>query len=60
MIESSNFRSLETFLTITVIYVSLTFAFRLVYWLIGLWLFRRKRSVKPALLVDVSVARANA
>lgn len=44
-IESQTFRSLETFLMVAAIYITITFAFRLVYWLIGLWLFRRK---KPA------------
>ncbi|WP_062228026.1 amino acid ABC transporter permease [Aureimonas frigidaquae] len=41
-IESQTFRSLETFLVIAAIYITVTFAFRLIYWLIGLWLFRRK------------------
>lgn len=41
-IESQTFRSLETFLVAAAIYIALTFVFRLVYWLIGLWLFRRK------------------
>lgn len=53
-IESQTFRSLETFLVIAAIYISITFAFRLVYWLIGLRLFRRKKApsvtqaVRPA------------
>ncbi|MDQ0468590.1 amino acid ABC transporter permease [Labrys wisconsinensis] len=41
-IESQSFRSLETFLVVAAIYIAVTFAFRLVYWLIGLWLFRRR------------------
>lgn len=43
-IESQTFRSLETFLVVAAIYITITFAFRLVYWLIGLWLFRRKKA----------------
>jgi polar amino acid transport system permease protein len=42
MIESQTFRSLETFLLVAALYIAMTFAFRLLYWLIGLWLFRRK------------------
>ena len=41
-IESQSFRSLETFLVIAAIYICVTFCFRLIYWLIGLWLFRRR------------------
>lgn len=41
-IESQTFRSLETFLVLAAIYISITFAFRLIYWLIGIWLFRRR------------------
>lgn len=52
-IESTTFRSLETFLCVAVIYISMTFAFRFIYWLIGLWLFRRKAPPKPSLLADV-------
>jgi polar amino acid transport system permease protein len=55
-IESSNFRSLETFLTIAAIYILLTFSFRFIYWLIGLWLFRRKRPPKPSLIADIPAA----
>jgi polar amino acid transport system permease protein len=40
-VESLTFRSLETFLVAAVLYISLTFLFRFVYWLISLWLFRR-------------------
>jgi polar amino acid transport system permease protein len=40
-IESQTFRSLETFLVLAAIYISITFAFRLLYWIVGLWLFRR-------------------
>jgi polar amino acid transport system permease protein len=46
-IESQTFRSLETFLVAAAIYITLTFFFRLIYWLIGLWLFRRKSSASP-------------
>ena len=60
MIESANFRSLETFLTIAAIYICLTFAFRFVYWLIGLWLFHRKKPPKPSPAVSVSTVRAGA
>ena len=42
MIESQTFRSLETFLLVALLYIIMTFAFRLLYWLIGLWLFRRR------------------
>jgi polar amino acid transport system permease protein len=42
-IESQTFRSLETFLVVAAIYITITFTFRLIYWLIGLWLFRRRR-----------------
>lgn len=42
MIESQTFRSLETFLLVAALYIAMTFAFRLLYWVIGLWLFRRR------------------
>jgi polar amino acid transport system permease protein len=48
-IESQTFRSLETFLVAAAIYISLTFVFRLIYWAIGLWLFRRKGAPAPVL-----------
>jgi len=41
-IESQTFRSLETFLVVAAIYIAITFAFRGLYWLVGLWLFHRK------------------
>jgi polar amino acid transport system permease protein len=41
-IESQTFLSLETFIVLVPIYIAITFAFRLVYWLFGLWLFRRR------------------
>ncbi|SDP27697.1 amino acid ABC transporter membrane protein 1, PAAT family [Phyllobacterium sp. YR620] len=41
-IESQTFRSLETFLVLAAIYVTMTFVFRFLYWLVGLWLFRRR------------------
>ena len=47
-IESQTFRSLETFLVVAVIYITITFTFRLAYWLIGLWLFRRKKAPSVA------------
>jgi polar amino acid transport system permease protein len=60
-IESTTFRSLETFLCIAVIYIAMTFAFRFFYWLIGLWLFGRKALPKPSLTADVTeVSRASA
>jgi polar amino acid transport system permease protein len=52
-IESTTVRSLETFLTVALIYIGLTFSFRLLYWLIGLRLFRRRRPPKPSLLADI-------
>lgn len=58
-IESNTFRSLETFLIVAAIYISLTFSFRIVYWLIGLWLFRRKVP-KPSLTGELETARAGA
>ena len=48
-IESQTFRSLETFLVAAAIYIALTFVFRLIYWAIGLWLFRRKGAPAPSL-----------
>jgi polar amino acid transport system permease protein len=60
MIESANFRSLETFLTIAAIYICMTFAFRFVYWLIGLWLFHRKKPPKPSRAVSASTVQAGA
>lgn len=59
-IESANFRSLETFLTIAAIYIAMTFAFRFIYWLIGLWLFRRKTPPKPSLISDIPAVGAGA
>ncbi len=56
-IESNTFRSLETFLVIAVMYIALTFAFRLLYWLIGKRLFRRKVP-RPSLLADIPAAGA--
>lgn len=41
-IESQTFRSLETFLVVAVIYIGITFFFRFIYMLIGLWLFHRR------------------
>lgn len=41
-VESLTFRSLETFLVAGAIYITITFVFRLVYWLISIWLFSRK------------------
>lgn len=51
-IESTNFRSLETFLTIAAIYITMTFLFRFIYWLIGLWLFHRKVP-QPTMTADI-------
>ncbi len=47
-IESQTFRSLETFLVIAAIYICVTFAFRLLYALIGFWLFRRRPAPSSA------------
>ena len=52
-IESTSFRSLETFVVIAAIYIVMTFSFRLLYWIIGRRLFRRKVP-RPSLLGDVS------
>jgi polar amino acid transport system permease protein len=41
-IESQTFLSLETYIVLVPLYLGITFAFRLIYWLIGLWLFRRR------------------
>ena len=49
VVESITFRSFETYITIAVIYILMTFAFRFVYYLIGLWLFRRKAPPRPAM-----------
>jgi len=51
-IESTSFRSLETFVVIAAIYIVMTFSFRLLYWIIGRRLFRRKVP-RPSLLGDV-------
>ena len=48
-IESQTFRSLETFLVLAVIYILMTFAFRALYWAIGLMLFRRKKVPKMSM-----------
>jgi polar amino acid transport system permease protein len=42
---------------VVAIYIGLTFSFRFVYWLIGLWLFRRKVP-RPSLTGMVDVATA--
>jgi len=55
-IESQTFRSLETFLIVAAIYICITFLFRFVYMLFGLWLFRRRVDVSnetAALMLDV-------
>jgi len=55
-IESQTFRSLETFLVVAVIYICITFFFRFIYMLFGLWLFRRGVDVSnetAALMLDV-------
>jgi len=44
-IESQTFRSLETFLIVAAIYICITFFFRFIYMLFGLWLFRRRVDV---------------
>ena len=45
-VESMTFRSLETYLVLAVVYICLTFLFRLIYWLVALVLFRRKAPPK--------------
>jgi len=60
-IESQSFRSLETFLVVAAIYICITFAFRFFYWLIGLWLFRRKTptgSATAELMLNVQETRS--
>lgn len=55
-IESQTFRSLETFLIVAAIYICITFFFRFIYMLFGLWLFRRRVGVgneTGALMLDV-------
>ncbi|GLU27242.1 MULTISPECIES: amino acid ABC transporter permease [Brucella/Ochrobactrum group] len=55
-IESQTFRSLETFLIVAAIYICITFFFRFIYMLFGLWLFRRRVDVgneTGALTLDV-------
>jgi polar amino acid transport system permease protein len=55
-IESQTFRSLETFLIVAAIYICITFFFRFIYMLFGLWLFRRRVDVgneTGALMLDV-------
>ena len=59
-IESANFRSLETFLTIAAIYIAMTFLFRFIYWLIGLWLFRRKTPPTPSMTADIPATGSTA
>lgn len=58
-IESQTFRSLETFLVVAAIYIAVTFVFRFLYWLIGLWLFRRRRP-KPASSAIPSIVKGEA
>jgi polar amino acid transport system permease protein len=41
-VESTTFRSLETFLIAGAIYIALTVVFRFAYWLVACWLFYRK------------------
>ena len=53
VVESFTFRSFETYSVIAAIYIAMTFAFRLVYYVIGLRLFRRKAPPKPALAEDL-------
>lgn len=58
-IESQTFRSLETFLVVAAIYIAVTFVFRFLYWVIGLWLFRRRRP-KPASSAIPSIVKGEA
>lgn len=41
-VVSQTFLSLETFIVLAPIYIVVTFVFRFLYWLAGLWLFRRR------------------
>ena len=59
-IESQTFRSLETFLVVAAIYITITFTFRFIYWLIGLWLFRRRRPQLEAAEVSPIMATREA
>lgn len=43
IVESHTFRSLETYLLVAAIYICLTIAMKVIYWLIGLLLFSRRR-----------------
>ncbi|SDB58989.1 amino acid ABC transporter permease [Bauldia litoralis] len=52
IVESFTFRSFETYLVVAVIYIGLTFTFRFLYYLVGLWLFRRRKPPKPDLLQE--------
>ncbi|MET0742626.1 MAG: amino acid ABC transporter permease, partial [Microvirga sp.] len=56
-IESQTFRSLETFLVIAAIYITITFAFRLLYALIGYWLFRRRISTSVSAAAVLAAPR---
>ena len=55
-VESLTFRSLETFLVAGAIYITLTFVFRLAYWLFSFWLFRRKNA-SDFIVADVLAAK---
>ena len=52
-VESTTFRSLETYLVLALVYICLTFFFRLIYRLIALVLFRRKM---PPKIEELSVS----
>lgn len=54
-VESLTFRSLETFLVAGAIYITLTFIFRLAYWLISIWLFGRKNAADFHMVDAVAV-----
>lgn len=58
VIESFTFRSFEAFIIIGIVYIGLTFAFRFVYYLIGLWLFRRKAPPRPRLVNPIDSIEA--
>ena len=58
VVESFTFRSFESYLVIAVIYIALTFTFRFIYFLFGLWLFRRKTPPKPDLIQGFDPAGA--
>jgi polar amino acid transport system permease protein len=60
VIESKTFRSLETYITIALIYIGLTFLFRFLYWIIGKTLFHRKVVTSKTVVEDPLLTGAGA